>query len=107
MTWYRVRGRITYIPVRFCDCEFCEGHVDDPADILIDQILQADNSDQAEAQAAEAALDNVPAEVKGWDWDTRPYTIELPEDQFLRLLDAPVLISVAGMSAHLEPEPRA
>ena len=92
MTWYRVRGKITYIPVRFCDCEFCEGHVDDPTDILIDQILQADNFAQGEDQAAEAALDEVPTDVKDWDWATRPYTIELPEDQFLRLLDASALI---------------
>ena len=94
--WYRVTGAIIYMPICYCACEHCEGHLDNPATLHVDQVLQADDPTEAEKLAADAAL-NLPlsyhgTEIKDWDWDTRPYTIELPEDQFLRLIEAPELI---------------
>jgi len=94
MTWYRVQGVIIYMPIHFCSCEFCQGHVDDPETLHVGQVLQATNPDEAQNLAADITLDlplSHQTEIKDWDWDTRPYTIPLPEDQFLRLIEAPEL----------------
>ena len=90
--WFRVRGLITCSPVRYCSCEYCPGHLGERI-LHIDTVIQASSYIEAEDLAAQAALDGVDSdeEIQSWEWNDRPYTIELPEDQFLRVLDAPSL----------------
>ena len=97
MIWYQVRGQITYTRTQYCSCEFCEGHAEN-GHLQVDQVLRADDHIEAEVIAANAALDTATntarsrTEIKDWDWDRGPSTILLPEDKFLRLIEAPELL---------------
>lgn len=88
--YLRVRGTVGYYDVRYCGCEFCEGHGGDRETVEVDVIVFAASEPCAVGMVEHGLM--VEKDVSELEWEAGPEVDFAPPDRVLRLIGAPALL---------------
>jgi len=89
--YLRVRGVVGYYDVRYCGCEFCQGHGSgDEITVEVDVIVCAVSESCAVAMVGDGL--RVERDVSELEWEAGPDVVPAPPDRVMRLIGAPTLL---------------